>query len=175
MRCADVREWLAAPDGARPHGVEAHVGDCAACGAYAVRAARVDALARAQLLVEPPAELQARLMELMQTSYVPVVAPGPVPSGDARLFGWGAGIAAMLAAVAGWRVYGVVESSSLFVGDVVEATQVVLASPATRYLTDLPAVDLRSLAMWAGVAAVAWSVSPSGPLREVAQRLGLPA
>jgi hypothetical protein len=174
MRCADVREWIAA-DGTRPGDVEAHVAGCTGCTAYAARTARVDILARTQLVVAPPAELQMRLMELVNTSYVPVVAPGPVPAGDARALGWSAGIAAMLAAVAGWRVYGLFEGSSLIVGDVVGAAQVLLASPAARYLTDLPLADVRSLAMWAGVGVVAWSVSPSGPLRELAERLGLPA
>jgi hypothetical protein len=182
MRCADVREWLAAAEEARPGDVEAHMAGCAACTAYAARTARVDALARTQMVVEPSAELQMRLMELVNASYLPVMAPRPVPAAEEaarRAFtgspGWGAGIAAMLAAVAGWRVYGIVDGSSLVVGNVVEAAQVVVASPAVRYLTDLPLTDVGSLAMWGTVAAVAWSISPSGPLREVAQRLGLPA
>ncbi|HEV8636857.1 MAG TPA: hypothetical protein VG370_21775 [Chloroflexota bacterium] len=170
MSCADVRDWLATRDGPRPAGLDEHLIDCPACTAYAARTAELDALARPVLLVAPPIELQMRLAALTQTQ--PVYVPLTAESRFLGVVAWA--IAAALGALAAWQVVGWLQAYPLVVGDVAEAVQIVLASPAVRYLTDLQ-IDLRGLALWSAIGSVAWLFSPSGPLRDLSERLGLPA
>jgi len=170
VSCVDVREWLATRDGPRPVGLDEHVAGCAGCTAYAARTAEIDVLARPVLLVTPPLDLQLRLAALVQTQpvYVPVAAEWPLLG----VIAWA--IAAALGALAAWQIFGWLQSFSLVVGDVGVAVQIVLTSPAVLYLSELQ-VDLSGLVLWSGLGLVAWLFSPSGPLRDVSERLGLPA
>jgi hypothetical protein len=170
VSCADVRSWLATRDGPRPLELDEHLIGCAACTAYAARTASLDVLARPALLVAPPLDLQLRLAALVQTRpvYVPISPESPLLG----VVAWA--VAAALGALAAWQIFGWLQAYPLVIGDVVAAVQIVLASPALRYLAEIQ-IDLSGLLLWSGFGVVAWLFSPSGPLRDVSERLGLPA
>jgi predicted anti-sigma-YlaC factor YlaD len=165
-----VREWLATRDGPRPPEIDQHLIGCPACRAYAARSAEVDVLARPALLVAPPLELQMRLAALAQSQpvYVPISTESPLLG----VVAWA--IASVLGALAAGQVFGWLQAYPIVVGDVAAALQIVLTSPAVRYLAELQ-IDLPGLVLWSALGLVAWLFSPSGPLRDVSERLGLPA
>jgi hypothetical protein len=132
--------------------------------------AALDVLVRPTVLVAPPLELQLRLAALTQTQ--PVYVPIAPESSLVGAVAWA--IAAALGALAAWQVVGWLRAFPFVVGDVGTALQIVLASPAFRYLSELQ-IDLSGLLLWSGLGLIAWLFSPSGPLRDLSERLGLPA
>jgi anti-sigma factor RsiW len=165
-----MRDWLATRDGPRPVELDQHLIGCPACAAYAARTAEVDVLARPALLVAPPLDLQMRLAALAQGQ--PVYVPLSPESSLLGVVAWA--IAAALGALAAWQVFGWLQAYRLVIGDVGAALQIVLTSPAIRYLAELQ-IDPTGPVLWCGLGFVAWLFSPSGPLRDVSERLGLPA
>jgi predicted anti-sigma-YlaC factor YlaD len=157
-------------DGPRPVEIDGHLSGCSACRAYGARTADIDILARPALLVAPPLELQMRLAALAQTQ--PVYLPAAADSWLLGVVAWA--IAAALGALATWQVVGWLQAYPLVVGDILVAVQILYASPAVGYLAELQ-IDLPGLLLWSGLGLVAWLFSPSGPLRDVSERLGLPA
>jgi hypothetical protein len=157
-------------DGPRPLEIDQHLIGCTACAAYAERTAAVDVLARPALLVAPPLDLQLRLAALVQTQpvYLPIAPESPFLG----VVAWA--IAAALGALAAWQVFGWLQDYPLVVGDVGVALEIVLGSPGLRYLAEIQ-IDLPGLLLWSGLGVVAWLFSPSGPLRDLSERLGLPA
>jgi hypothetical protein len=126
--------------------------------------ARLDRALREALVVEPPPELQARLMALVQTEAV--VRPAEP---ERRLTLWvdpnlwlGLGAVAALAWSA-WSALTWLAGFTLVVGDVPEALLVLVSSPVASLLPSL-GVDLTSLTLWCGVGAVAWLLARSGAL-----------
>ncbi|HEX2185916.1 MAG TPA: hypothetical protein VHN78_10480, partial [Chloroflexota bacterium] len=83
MRCDEVRDPLLLP-AAEADGVEDHLAACADCGGFARRMGRLDAALRSTLLVEPPAELQARLATLARAAAQPAASPTPVAPAPRR-------------------------------------------------------------------------------------------
>jgi hypothetical protein len=127
--------------------------------------ARLDRVLREALVVEPPPELQARLMALVQTA--PVAVQPPVPERRATL-GLDPNLWLVVAALAtlawsAWSVLSWVAGLNLVLGNVPEALVVLASSPVAALLPTL-GVDLTSLALWSAVGAIAWVLAASGAL-----------
>ena len=129
---------------------------------------RLDRVLREALVVDPPPELQARLMALVQT--VPVVPLAVQPAAPERRGAlwldpnvWL--IVAALATLVGsaWSVLGWLAGLGLVLGDVPEAL-VVLASSPLAALVPTFGLDLTSLALWSAVGAIGWVLAASGAL-----------
>jgi len=115
-----------------------------------------DAL-RAALVVDPPAELQQRLLAIAQAAARPQPAAAPQPAlGFLRETStW---LCALALALVGVRLYDLLLGSGVVLGDLVEAFRVVAAVVELPSLASLT-VDPLLLALWAGVAVVAWLVA----------------
>jgi hypothetical protein len=129
---------------------------------------RLDRVLREALVVDPPPELQARLMALVQT--VPVVPLAVQPAAPERRGAlwldpnvWL--IVAALATLVGsaWSVLGWLAGLGLVLGDVPEALVVLASSPLTALVPTF-GLDLTSLALWSAVGAVGWVLAASGAL-----------
>lgn len=170
MRCADVRDWLLAPEGTRPLALSQHLEICRECAAVEREVARLDAIVRPLLVVDPPPELSARLVALVDGAGVvsaaepsrrPVRSLGPTY----RLGAWV--LAAAMGGMASWQVYG---WAAALAGDVGHGLSVLTTSPALPSVQAL-GLDLPGLAAWTLVAATGWALAPGGRLRAVAARL----
>jgi anti-sigma factor RsiW len=71
--CAAARAWLALPPDhpAERAALDAHLQSCPACTAYRARQVALDARLRSGLLVDPPAEVSARLIALARAAATP--------------------------------------------------------------------------------------------------------
>jgi anti-sigma factor RsiW len=160
MRCDEVRDQLLDGAPARSSAAAAHLAGCPDCAGYARRVGQLDDRLRAALVVEPPPELQAQLLMLARSAARPAPAPvaAPVPLGWLRdLSTW---VAALTIALAAWQLYVWLVDSTLVLGNVVEAFQLVAASPTGQLASDF-GVDPLALALWVGVAIVAALVAQS--------------
>src|SRR5919204_1420511 len=109
---------------------------------------RLDRVLREALVVEPPPELQARLMALVQSA--PLAGPA---ASERRWPLWrdpNVWLGLVATAVLGWSAWSALAwlaGFTLVVGDVPEALIVLVSSPAVGLLPTLD-LDLTSLALW---------------------------
>jgi hypothetical protein len=126
---------------------------------------RLDRVLREALVVEPPPELQARLMALVQAAPVVVQPAAPERRGAPWLDPnvWLSVAALATLSWAAWSVLGWLASLNLVLGDVPEALVVLASSPVAALLPAL-GLDLTSLVLWSALGAVAWVLAASGVL-----------
>ena len=136
---------------------------------------RLDRVLREALVVEPPPELQARLMALVQAAppvlpaAPPVVQPAvPERRGaiwlDPNL--WLSLAALAMLVWSAWSAVGWLAGLNLIVGDVPAALVVLVSSPVAALVPTF-GVDLTSLAIWCGVGAIGWALAASGALESL--------
>ena len=172
MRCDQVREELIDGATARTSAASAHLAGCPSCTGFARRIGQLDDRLRAALVVEPPLELQTRLLALARAAAQPASAslvgtPQPAPTGRLTwLRDLSAWVAALTLVLAGWQLYAWLDASTLVLGNVFEAIQVVAASPTTRLAGDF-GVDPLTATLWVTAAVVVWLVAER-------QRVGQP-
>jgi hypothetical protein len=172
MECLDWTEQLLAADAGTDRRLAAHLTECTACASVARGLDAVDRVLQVNLVVAPPLDLQRQLAQLV----LDVAVPQPVPwwrrLGQVDLTGWLAprpqvlaaqGLAAIMLALASWQVLGVMSNLQPVLGDVGYAVQLVAASPATAYLSNLQ-IDVQSLSVWSLVGVAGWLVSEDGLL-----------
>ncbi|HEY3107964.1 MAG TPA: hypothetical protein VGL23_04385 [Chloroflexota bacterium] len=125
---------------------------------------RLDRVLREALVVEPPPELQARLMALVQSA--PLARPA---TPQRRWLLWldpNVWLGLVAIAVLGWSAWSTLAWLAGFtfvLGDVPAALIVLASSPAVGLLPRL-GLDLTSLALWCAVGAVVWLLNASGAL-----------
>ena len=134
---------------------------------------RLDRILRETLVVEPPLELQARLMALVRAAPVVVQPAAPERRGPLWLDPnvWLSVAALATLAWSSWSLLSWLAGFSLLVGNVPDALVVIVSSPATSLLPTL-GLDLTSLLLWCVVGAVAWALSASGVLESAAPEPG---
>jgi hypothetical protein len=124
---------------------------------------RLDRVLREALVVEPPPELQVRLMALVRSAPVVLQPAAPERRGslwlDPNVWLSVAALAAL--AWSSWSVLSWLAGFSLLVGDVPEALVVIVSSPVASLLPTL-GIDLTSMVLWCVVGAVVWVLSASG-------------
>jgi hypothetical protein len=80
----------------------------------------------------------------------------------------------VVVAITGWQLFGALSNVQPVFGDAGYAMQLVIASPASSYLSGVH-MDLQSLGVWSIVGLVGWAVSDdnilSGRLAALRQRL----
>lgn len=183
MQCLDVTERLLAsePDAADLGELEQHVVSCRACTSVARGLQRLDVVVRSVVVVTPPLDLQRGLSRL-------VLAEAAAPLNGSwweRLGAWlnGAwmpprvalqGVSVLLVTMAGWQIFGALSSVQPILGDASYAMQLVIASPATTYLSGVH-LDVQSLGVWSIVGLIGWAFSDdtifSGRLAALRKRL----
>ncbi|GAC1316566.1 MAG: hypothetical protein NVSMB2_09560 [Chloroflexota bacterium] len=183
MQCVDAAERLLASEpGASDQGeFEQHVVSCTACTSVARGLQRLDLIVRSVLVVPPPLDLQRELAQLM-------LAEAAAPVGGVwweRLAAWLnaawmpqrvalQGVAVLLVAITGWQVFGALSSVQPVFGDASYAMQLVIASPASTYLSGVH-LDVQSLGVWSVVGLIGWALSDdtilSGRLAALRKRL----
>lgn len=184
MQCVDVTERLLAGEAGAgdQHELEQHVVSCGRCRSVAGGLRRLDITLKSVLLVTPPMDLQRQLADLVMTQ---TAAPAE-SSWWMRFSAWlnGAwmpqrlalqGVSAVLVAVTGWQLFGALTSVRPVLGDASYALQLVIASPASTYLSGVQ-VDLQSLGLWSVVGLVGWALTDDNILsgRLAALRTRLP-
>lgn len=179
VRCEEAREILLAPaatEGAAA--VRAHVATCHSCAAVDRRAAQLDRVLGASLVVEPPLALQTSLLQIARAAAIPAPVSAPVPEtaavsrGWLRVpsFGWVHAVAATSVAAASWQVIGWVQRAPFLLGDVQRATDVLLTNQAWQLLGAPPVPDnVVSLAAWSALGGGAWLLSRAGLLERSPQ------
>jgi len=126
--------------------------------------ARLDRVLREACVVEPPPELQARLMALVQAApLVPPIAPEQRGRFWLDPNVWLGVVAVAVLGWSTWSILGWLAGFTLLVGDVPEALVVLVSSPVAGLVPTL-GLDLTGLALWCGVGAVAWLLAASGAL-----------
>jgi hypothetical protein len=153
--------------------VRAHVGACARCARIATGLARLDVIVSSTLVVEPPADLQFQLHQLVLAT-PPPARPWWLRLTDtvreANLTEWLArrpqmiaaqGLAAVLLALASWQVFGWLSVFQPTVGDIGYALELVASSPAVAYV-GATQIDVQSLSLWSLVALGGWLISENG-------------
>jgi len=174
VHCAAVAEQLLAADDDLDleDEVERHVADCGACATLARRLSRLDDVLQSRLFIEPPRDLQLRLVGIANA------AARPELGWWERLRAWlvdgllpirpnvviAQSLTALMVVLAGWQVIGWLNNWTPVLGDVPYAMELVASSPAVVYLNGLQGVDVQSLLMWSGVGLVGWMLSESGPI-----------
>jgi hypothetical protein len=179
MHCVAIAEQLLArDDDLELHDeVAGHIAGCDRCSTLARRLGRLEQVLHSRLIVEPPLELQMRLVELAR------VAARPAPVEDRlswlqRLRAWlvdglllarpnvaiAQSLAALMLVLAGWQVLGWLNTFTPVLGDVPYAMELVASSPAAAYLSGFQPFDGQSLLLWSGIGIVGWLVSESGPV-----------
>jgi hypothetical protein len=132
---------------------------------------RLDEILRPALVVEPPPELQARLMALVQSTELAQLAAAPLrplpavaparDDVDGALWLWL--LASALLGWASWSLLSFLSGVTFSLGDVPEALLLVASSPATNLLPSV-SIDPIAIALWAGVGVVAWLLAATGAL-----------
>ncbi len=174
MDCCAVRGALLVPDEEAQATVEDHLAFCAACSRFADGAHTLDIVLSQHVLIQPPVELQLRLAALARASAQPAPGAHGLFSLPWLTWPWLTGpngalaqlVAAVMVGWAAWRAAGLAASIPDAIGNVPYAVQLVLASPALRYLGDWQ-LDGTSLLVWSAVGLVAWLFSENSPLRHV--------
>jgi len=181
MLCSDLRAQLLAPDGPLSPEAASHVASCATCSRLAAASERLDGLLASSVVAPPPAALQERLAGLVGAAEP---ARSPEVSGALAQMGWRERLAGgfrrlvpspwvAVGEVAGLfvLVYALVQllgwivgSTSLVLGDVPYAIELLVLSPALDYAAQFQAV-LQQLALWLVVAGVGWMVAQGLPWR----------
>ncbi|MDQ3808800.1 MAG: hypothetical protein M3336_00750 [Chloroflexota bacterium] len=151
--------------------------------------ARLDSILASTLVLQPPAELQRQVAELVASA--PQAAAGEpswrravraLPRLQLRLprpnVVAAQGLAAVMVALASWQIFGWLSAFRPMVGDVAYALELLLASPAVAYVGGLQ-IDVQSLVLWSLVGGAGWLISndngiASRRLRSLTDRLRLP-
>ncbi|MBI2756691.1 MAG: hypothetical protein HYX52_08275 [Chloroflexi bacterium] len=177
MGCDEISALLLTPEAAAAPRVQRHLALCVGCARFSRQWAALDNAVHAAVLVQPPADLQARLHNLARAAARPrrVAAPPPswwrqlaerlgVGGQSAQRPSFARAVAGLVLAVAGWQMVGWVQTvQPMVVGDVPYALQVLAVTPALGYLSDLPG-NMVSLAGWSVVGGIAWLLSEAGPI-----------
>jgi len=125
----------------------------------------LDRVLARELVVEPPPELRARVMELALSAPLPA-APVVTEPARARWLDWdlaAALVAGLLLALAAGQLLRWVDGVDLVLGDV-EAALVLVASSPTAALLRWFDVDPIMIALWAGVGAIGLLLGATGAL-----------
>lgn len=125
----------------------------------------LDRVLARELVVEPPPELRARLMELALGAPLPA-SPVVSEPARARWLDWdlAAALAAgLLLALAAGQLLGWVDGVDLVLGDVEAALALVASSPTAALLSWFD-VDPIVMALWAGAGAIGLLLGATGAL-----------
>lgn len=180
MQCLDATELLLADERERSDDLDQHVRGCARCASVMRGIGRLDVVVHAAIVIAPPIDLQRDLNRLVwdhvagRPWWQRVLGWADSPSTSPRRLAF-QGLATMTAAVVGWQVFGAVANVQPVVGDTAYALQLVMASPASAYVSGMH-LDLQSLGVWSVVGLIGWAVSDDGVLagRLAALRRRLP-
>jgi hypothetical protein len=163
LLCSDVRAYLLAPNGAAPADLATHLATCAACAALASASSRLDSVLQRAVTVDPPAGVQIMLASLVPAAGWRAQLGHAWRRAMARpwvLAGQVAAVAVLVYAVSQLLVW--LGSSTLVLGDVPYAIELLVLSPALDYVSQLQAL-LQQLGLWLIVAAVGWIVAQGLP------------
>ena len=183
MQCVDVTERLLAgePNAPDQREVAQHVVTCAGCTSIARGLRRLDTVVRAVVVVAPPMDLQRELARLVLAETAAPVSASWWERFSAWLrSAWAPqrvalqGALVLVVALTGWQVFGALSSVQPVVGDAGYALQLVVASPASTYLSGVH-LDGQSLGVWSIVGLIGWALSDdnilSGRLAALRKRL----
>jgi len=168
--CIDVTELLLAEEVTEHPDVDEHIASCARCTRIARGVGRLDMVLSATLLIEPPAQLQAQLVQLALNAARPPRVPWWQSLASFDFTAWltqrpqmiaAQGLAAVMLALASWQVFGWLSAVQPVLGDVAYAVTLVAGSPAVAYLGSVQ-IDFQSLGMWSVVGIAGWLVSENG-------------